>query len=93
MIELISQAIIDEVNAYKAADTTGMYLGATVMIDTDFNIHNVPSYTLPLIILEIDDAPNSVQLVGGATQMEWNSVYPKRHFQEHNSIRWWVYHS
>ena len=72
MIELISQAIIDEVNAYKAADTTGMYLGATVMIDTDFNIHNVPSYTLPLIILEIDDAPNSVQLVGGATQMEWN---------------------
>lgn len=72
MIELISQAIIDEVNAYKTADTTGMYLGSTVMIDTDFNIGKIPSYTLPLIILEIDDAPNSVQLVGGATQMEWN---------------------
>jgi len=72
MIDDISQAFIEELQTYVNADTTGMYARATVMIDTDFNITNVPTYILPLIILEIDEAPSSRQLIGAPTQMEWN---------------------
>jgi hypothetical protein len=72
MIDQISQGIIDEIKAYVAQDTTNFPTSATVLIDTDFNIQQVPSYILPLIILEIDEAPNSGQLIGGATQAEWN---------------------
>ena len=72
MIDKISQAIIEEIQAFVNSDTTGLFTGATVMIDTDFNISKVPSYILPLIILEIDSASDSRQLIGGLTQMEWS---------------------
>ena len=72
MIDDISQAFLEELQTYVNADTTGMYADATVMIDTDFNINNLPTYILPLIILEIDESPQSRQLIGGASQMEWN---------------------
>lgn len=69
MIPSIAQSIIDECKAFIQEDPD--FLGATVIFHTDFDFNNVPSYTMPLIIIEVNDAPESGQFIGGVQHIDW----------------------
>ena len=63
MINEILQAVIDECNAFQPS--------STIIFKTDFKNDNLPTYSMPLILIDLVDAPDSGQSIGGATIMEW----------------------
>ena len=65
MIGEILQAIIDECKALLT-DT-----GGTVIFKTDYKSDEITSYTMPLLILDMLDAPDTGQQIGGLTRCDW----------------------
>lgn len=66
MLPDILNAIILECQAFKFGD------GGTFLLKTDFKVGpEMPSYTMPLVLLELVDAEESASLVGGAAEMRW----------------------
>jgi hypothetical protein len=68
MIKETVQGLIDECKALF--DDTG----GTVLFHTQFKQDKIPGYTLPLIIIYIEDAPESGPFIGGVTRLDWNVV-------------------
>jgi len=63
MINKILQAVITECQAAQPE--------ATILFRTDFKLDNVPTYSMPLLLVDLVDAPDSGQAIGGVTIMEW----------------------
>lgn len=68
MIGEILNAVLQECVALMKSqgDNTG-----TVIFKTDFTSQNIASYKMPLMILDLLDAPDTRQLPGGVTMAEW----------------------
>lgn len=65
MIGEILQAVIDE--SKKLFENTG----ATVIFKTDYKSENLMTYSMPLLILDVGDAPDSGQQIGGLSRLDW----------------------
>ncbi len=65
MLGEITQAILQEVKTLLKGT------GATVMLKTNFQIKKLPDYNGNLVLMDIEDAPDSVQYPGGLTRMDW----------------------
>lgn len=44
----------------------------TVILKTDYKPAEKGSYNMPLLIVDLIDAPDAFQLIGGSTRMDWN---------------------
>jgi hypothetical protein len=67
MIGQILQAVIDECK--KLLETSNP--GATVIFKTDFKNMDLTTYSMPLLILDVGDAPDAGQQIGGLTRLDW----------------------
>ena len=63
MINRILQAVLAECQAAQP--------NSTIIFKTDFKLDNVLTYTMPLLLIDLIDAPESGQAIGGMTIMEW----------------------
>lgn len=66
MIGAISQALLTELRQIFLTSNT------TILFDTELNFGDLPSHSMPLICLEIENSPTYNQLPGGATKLEWD---------------------
>ena len=65
MIGEILQAVMNECKAFYSDK------GGTFILKTDYEPSNLPSYTMPLCLLDLLEAPESGQCIGGLTKMDW----------------------
>lgn len=65
MIGEIIQAIINECKSLNEGKK------GTFMLKTDFNVSELASYEMPLLIFELVDAPESGQFLGGGSFLNW----------------------
>jgi len=66
MIGDILNAVMQECKALLVDE------GGTIMLKTDYKTSNLPSYTMPLLLVDLLDAPDSLQYPGGLTRVDWN---------------------
>jgi hypothetical protein len=66
MIGAILNAVMQECRALLA-DT-----GGEVILKTDYKNSNLPSYTMPLLIVDLLDAPDTMQYPNGRSRVDWN---------------------
>ena len=72
MIGQIIRATMDECRAFLQSQSGG---AGTVILKTDFRAASFPSYTMPMVLVEISGADESMQLLGGLTQMGWQFAF------------------
>lgn len=65
MISEILQAIIEETKALLAET------GATIIFKTDYKSTELTSYNMPLVIIDLYEAPDSGQMIGGVSKIDW----------------------
>lgn len=65
----ILQAVLDECRAVVTTKF-GEDIG-TLILKTDYRPENLPSYQMPVLLLDLMDGPESGQYVGGLTRMDW----------------------
>lgn len=65
MINNILFALLKESRAFLEGT------GGQVMLKTDFKPAKLPDYTMPLVLLAVENAEDSFQYPGGLTQMGW----------------------
>lgn len=46
--------------------------GGTVLLKTDYKASALPGYTMPLILIDLADAPDTYQYPGGASRVDWS---------------------
>ena len=46
--------------------------GGTVILKTDYKASNLPTYSMPLLLVDLLEAPDSMQYPGGITRVDWN---------------------
>lgn len=46
--------------------------GGTVLLKTDYKASALPSYDMPLILIDLADAPDTFQYPGGASRVDWS---------------------
>ena len=73
MIGDILNAVMQECKALLA-DQAG-----TVILKTDYKASNLPSYAMPLLLVDLYDATDSVQYPGGLTRVDWNFAFNSYH--------------
>lgn len=67
MIGKIINAVLQECLALSHTwDNPG-----TILLKTDYKNSKLPDYAMPLVIVDVPDAPDSLQYPGGLTRMEW----------------------
>lgn len=72
MIGEILNAVINECTTLLNDSTVeGGAIGGTVLLETDFLKDDQRAYSMPLVLLDLEDAPESGQWCGGSTRMEW----------------------
>lgn len=69
MIGEILNAVMQEAKALLLEEK------GTVILKTDFRADNLPSYDMPLLLVDLLDAPDSEELIGGATRVDWNFAF------------------
>lgn len=65
MINNILFALLNESKAFLEGT------GGQIMLRTNFKPSKLPDYTMPLVLLSLDNAEDSFQYPGGLTQMGW----------------------
>lgn len=66
MLKNLITAIIEELQLFFRGQE------CTIMFESDFDIKNAPTYTLPLILVCVNGAPDSYPLIGNNTKYGWN---------------------
>lgn len=46
--------------------------GGTVILKTDYRASKLPTYTMPLLLVDLLEAPDSLQYPGGIERVDWN---------------------
>ena len=46
--------------------------GTSVIRDTQFNVEQMPMYTVPCVVISMNDSPDEYQYIGGATAADWD---------------------
>lgn len=69
MIGDILNAILQEIKAFLLQQNEN-FVG-TVILETDYRSDRVETYPMPLVILDMMDAPEASQYIGGVTRMDW----------------------
>lgn len=64
----IANAIMQEVKSLMA-DT-----GGTFILKTDYKSSNLPGYTMPLVIVDMVEAEDTYQFIGGVSRNDWMIV-------------------
>jgi len=62
----ILQAVIDECKALLK-DGVG-----TIILKTDYRSNQLETYTMPLLLLDMQEAPDSGQYIGGMSHLDWS---------------------
>lgn len=65
MINDILNAVMQECKAFLTDK------GGTVILKTDYKASNLPTYTMPLLLVDLLDASEALQYPGGRTQIDW----------------------
>lgn len=65
---MITGDILNAIQKELLAFTSGK--GATVLFKSDYRANKLPSYTMPLILLDVPEAPDTTQYMGGATRVD-----------------------
>jgi hypothetical protein len=65
MIGEILDAVLKECRAFLANK------GATVILKTDFKTTNIPTYGMPLLLLDVPDGTETGMYTGGVTHADW----------------------
>lgn len=73
MIGEILQAVIDEC---KSLNTEG-----TNLLKTDYKMDKLLTYSMPLCLIDLLSAPESEQMIGGATKMDWDFAIKVYHYE------------
>lgn len=67
MIGDILNAVLNECKALlQTVDIAG-----TIILETDYKSDKLVTYSMPLLILDMIDAPEASQYLGGVTRMDW----------------------
>lgn len=66
----ILKAVSEETKAFLQKSNDGNFPG-TVILETDFKSDQMASYGMPLVILDMMDAPDMSQYIGGSTRADW----------------------
>lgn len=66
----ILKAVSEETKAFLQQSNQGNFPG-TVILETDFKSDQMASYAMPLVILDMQDAPETSQYLGGVTRVDW----------------------
>lgn len=69
MIGRILNAILKETKAFMSET------GGQVMLKTNFTPAKMPDYLMPLVLVELDEAPESVCYLSGLTAMDWKIAF------------------
>ena len=72
MIGEILNAVQQECLQYVQANLMPDGTMATVIQKTNYHASKLPTYSMPFVIIDLVDAPDSQQWLGGVTKMEWN---------------------
>ena len=65
-------AVMQECRTLFASWTKDGSVGGTVILKTDYRPKDLSSYTMPLLLVDLLDAPDSMQYPGGVTRVDWN---------------------
>jgi hypothetical protein len=76
----ILQGIIDECKALFE-DT-----GGTVLFHTQFKPDKLPNYTMPLFIIHVNEAPDSGQMIGGVTRLDWQLAFKTYNYEPNAEV-------
>lgn len=68
MIDKILDAVLNEAKLFLEQDG----FGGQILLRTDFKPSHIPDYTMPLVLLALEDATDSFLYPGGLTQMGWH---------------------
>jgi hypothetical protein len=75
MIGRILNAVLQETKQFMQ-ESAGQ-----VLLKTNFKVSKLPDYTMPLVILGLNDAPDSFQYPGGLTQMGWTFSFNSYNYE------------
>ena len=70
MTNEIQQAVLDEMQLFLNSLTDDKYSGGTCVFKTDWQ-PDATANQMPLVLLDMIDAPESSQYLGGVTRMDW----------------------
>lgn len=70
MTDEILKAALDEALAFLQSKNDGDFPG-TLILETNYKSEDLLSYSLPLLILDLMDAPEESQYPGGTTRTDW----------------------
>lgn len=71
MIPEILKAVMNEAVALLQSGARGAEFTGTVILDTDFRAGKLESYAMPLLLIDVIDAPDAGQCPGGWTKVDW----------------------
>jgi hypothetical protein len=70
MTDEILKAVLDEALAFLQQTSDGIFPG-TLILETDYKSAQLESYSMPLLIIDMVDAPDESQYPGGTTRVDW----------------------
>lgn len=80
MIDAIMQAVEAECQAFGAS-VAGDPLGTPqIMLVTNFKDIDMATYTMPLILIYIVDAPDTSRYIGGMKKSDWQLAFGSYHY-------------
>lgn len=68
MTDHIMQAVLNECKAFLQQSPDGP---GTVILEEDYKHTNLLTYTMPLCLIDLMDAPEESQWIGGSTRVDW----------------------
>jgi hypothetical protein len=74
MIDDILNAVMAEAKALLSGT------GGTVILKTDFLNTDIGAFSLPLLLIDLTGAPDTYQMLGGASRVDWNFSFNSYHY-------------
>jgi hypothetical protein len=57
-------------------------IGCTILLRTDYKTDDMPTYKMPLILLDIEPSGDSLQCLGGLTMMDYTTILSVYNYQQ-----------
>lgn len=74
MIGDILNAILQECREFLSDADDGGFVG-TVILKTEYSTANIPTYSMPLLLLDMTEGSESRAFIGGAESMDWSFAF------------------
>lgn len=74
MIGDILKAILTECRVFLSDAEGGGFIG-TVILKSEYSAKNLPTYSMPLLLLDMTDGSDSRAFIGGGESMDWSFAF------------------